>query len=111
MKLHKVTIAAVALVLALTTMSFAGDKVAVSPDKSTLNLGAPPSQIPLSGFCSQTCNLSWTIIKSDDNVGDISPKSGPVTHFNMGSKPGTAWVFVSDGNGHLALATITVQGQ
>jgi hypothetical protein len=111
MKLHKFAIALAAITLAVSSMAFAADKVAVSPDKVTLNLGQQPGKVQLNGLCSQTCSLSWTIIKSDDNVGDISPKNGPVTNFYMGSKPGTAWVFVSDGQGHLALATIIVQGQ
>jgi hypothetical protein len=109
MKLHKIAIATVALMLAMTAMSFASDKVAVAPDSVTLTRGLPPSQITLNGFCSDTpCDPKWTIVLSNDGVGELSATSGPQVKFHMGDNAGTAWVFFSDGHGELALAIIKV---
>jgi hypothetical protein len=98
----------------LGSMAFAaGPKVDVFPTNALVFAQPDAGQhsVELDGLCSNDdpCNLTWTAILSDSQVGSITNKSGPVTTFNAGQKPGWAEIFVSDGKGNVANVTITVQ--
>jgi hypothetical protein len=49
------------------------------------------------------------MVLSNSNVGTIDNTSGPVTTFTGGTSTGTAYIFASDGNGHMAQAKVDVQ--
>ena len=108
----KLGIAVVAAVLALSLTGLAADQVFVTPDSQTISLSGnvPAPQVTLSAFCNSTpCDIRWTVILSNSQVGSIDTRSGPVVNFTMGAEPGTAYIAASDGHGHSAVAKITVQ--
>jgi hypothetical protein len=97
-------------VLALTVAAFAANRVALLPVSGTLNVAGPTTQIDFDAFCNfAPCNITWTVVLSNANVGSIDRTTGPQTTFTVGSAAGTAFVFASDGNGHMAQAKIDVQ--
>ena len=96
--------------LLLATAVFAGEKIAVKPSTATVFVNGPVKSVQLDGFCNQTpCNLKWSAILSDSEVGYISNKTGPTTMFFAGSKAGTAIVFLTDDQGHSEHVIITVE--
>ena len=99
----------VAAVLALCLSAFAALHVAVNPGNAVVTAGTGQT-VTFDGFCSFTpCNITWILVESNSNVGSIDNTTGPVSTFTAGSVPGTAYLFVSDGNGHMAQAKIDVQ--
>jgi hypothetical protein len=114
MKRNKIVlgVGVIAAVLALSMSGFAQAlHVAVEPSTATVIVGqGPQSAVNLDAFCSFTpCNITWTVILSDSNVGSINNTTGPTSTFVAGTTPGKAHIIVSDGNGHMAEATVTVQ--
>jgi len=114
MKRNKIVlgIGITAAVLALSVAAFAAIHVALVPNNATLNHDPNngPTTMTFDAFCNATpCNISWVVILSNANVGSIDRQSGPQTTFNAGSSPGTAYIFASDGNGHMAQAKVDVQ--
>jgi len=98
------------VVLSLTIAAFAANRVALLPVNGTLNVAGPTTQMDFDAFCNFTpCNITWTLVLSNANVGSIDRTTGPQTTFTVGSSPGTAFIFASDGNGHMAQAKIDVQ--
>jgi hypothetical protein len=105
-----VAIGVTATVLSLTLAAFAANRVALLPANGNLNVGGPTTSIDFDAFCNfSPCNITWTVVLSNANVGSIDRTSGPQTTFTVGSSPGTAFVFASDGNGHIAQAKVDVQ--
>jgi hypothetical protein len=104
-------IGVIGAILALSLTAFAELHVAMVPSSGTLNItGNGPTQITLDAFCSDTpCNITWVVVLSNNNVGSINNRSGPQTTFTIGTQPGTAYIFASDGNGHMAQGKIDVQ--
>ncbi len=99
-----------AAVLALSLTAFAAIHVALVPTTATLNIAGPTISKTFDAFCSGTpCNITWTLVLSNANVGTIDNTSGPSTTFTVGTVPGTAYIFASDGNGHMAQAKVDVQ--
>jgi hypothetical protein len=97
-------------VLGLTVAAFAANRVALLPASGNLNVGGPTTSIDFDAFCNfSPCNITWTVVLSNSNVGSIDRTSGPQTTFTVGTSPGTAFIFASDGNGHIAQAKIDVQ--
>jgi len=100
----------VVVVLAVTIAAFAANRVALLPGSGTLNVAGPTTQMNFDAFCNFTpCNITWIVVLSNSNVGSIDRTSGPQTTFTVGSSPGTAYIFASDGNGHMAQAKVDVQ--
>lgn len=111
MKRNKIVlgIGVTAAVLALSLTAFAALHVSVAPASAVISLAAP-APVTFDGFCSFTpCNITWILVLSNANVGSIDNTSGPQTTFTAGSSMGMAHLIASDGNGHMALATISVQ--
>jgi hypothetical protein len=97
-------------VLALTVAAFAANRVALLPGSGTLNVSGPTTQMNFDAFCNFTpCNINWIVVLSNPNVGSIDRTSGPQTTFTVGTASGTAYIFASDGNGHMAQAKVDVQ--
>jgi hypothetical protein len=97
-------------ILALSLMAFAATHVALLPATATLFVNGPATSKTFDAFCSGTpCNITWTVVLSDPNVGSISNPSGPQTTFSVGTVPGTAYIFATDGNGAMAQAKVEVQ--
>jgi hypothetical protein len=101
-------IGVIAAVLALCMTAFAALHVAVLPSTAVISL-ATPAPVTFDGFCSFSCNLTWVVVLSNSNVGSIDNTSGPQTTFTPGTTTGTAFIFASDGNGHMAQAKVDVQ--
>lgn len=99
-----------AAVLALSLTAFAAFRIAVMPSNAVIILAAP-APVTFDGFCSDTpCNIKWTLVLSASNLGSIDNATGPKTTFTpTGTATGSAFLFASDGNGHIAQATINVQ--
>lgn len=99
-----------ATVLALAITAFAASRVALLPAAGTLSLVGPNTSLDFDAFCNFTpCNITWVVVLSNPNVGSIDRTSGPQTTFTVGSSTGTAYIFASDGNGHMGQAKIDVQ--
>jgi len=99
-------------ILALSLAAFAAIHVALVPGSATLNHDPTigPVTMTFDAFCSSTpCNISWVVILSNANVGSIDNTTGPQTTFSVGTAAGTAYLFASDGNGHMAQAKVDVQ--
>jgi hypothetical protein len=97
-------------VLALTVAAFAANRVALLPGSGTLNVSGPTTTMNFDAFCNFTpCNITWIVVLSNPNVGSIDRTSGPQTTFTVGTAAGTAYIFASDGNGHMAQAKVDVQ--
>lgn len=97
-------------ILALSLTAFATLHVALLPTSATLDIAGPTTSKTFDAFCSFTpCNITWVIVLSNANVGSIDNTSGPQTTFTVGTVPGTAYIFASDGNGHMAQAKVDVQ--
>jgi hypothetical protein len=101
-------IGVIAAVLALSLTAFAALHVSVLPASAVVSLAAP-TPVTFDGFCSYQCNITWILVLSNSNVGTIDNTSGPQTTFTAGTSMGMAHLIASDGNGHMALATISVQ--
>jgi hypothetical protein len=102
-------IGVIAAVLALCMTAFAALHVAVLPSTAVISLSTP-SSVTFDGFCSfSPCNLTWVVVLSNSNVGSIDNTTGPQTTFTPGTTTGTAFIFASDGNGHMAQAKVDVQ--
>ena len=100
----------IVLSLLLATAAFAGEKIAVNPTTATVFVNGPARSVMLDGFCNQNpCNLKWSAILSNNQVGSIDKTSGPQTKFTAGSLPGEAYIFLTDGQGNVKLVTIHVQ--
>jgi hypothetical protein len=98
------------VILALTSGAFAANHVALLPANATLSVSGPNQTVTLDAFCNMTpCNITWIMVLSDSTVGSIDNTSGPQTTFTVGTTPGTAEIIASDGNGHTAHTTVTVQ--
>lgn len=108
----KLVLALGLLLLVLTPLALmAGTKLAMLPGSGTVYINGPVSSITLDAFCNATpCNLSWMVVLSSDGVGSINNTTGALTTFTAGSVPGTAIVIVHDDQGHMAFATVNVQG-
>ena len=103
-------IGVIAAVLALSLTAFAALHVAVLPATAIISLGSQTLTVDLDAFCSATpCNITWSAVLSNANVGSINNTSGPVTTFTAGTTPGYAVIFASDGNGNMAHAKVDVQ--
>jgi hypothetical protein len=99
-----------AAVLALCISAFATTHIALLPGSATLSMAGPTTSVDLDAFCNFTpCNIQWIVILSNANVGSITNTTGPTTTFNVGTEVGTAHVIATDGAGHTAQATVTVQ--
>ena len=97
-------------VLALTIAAFAANRVALLPASGTLSLAGPNTTLTFDAFCNFTpCNITWVVVLSNPNVGSIDMTTGPQTTFTVGTSSGTAYIFASDGNGHMGQAKIDVQ--
>jgi|BarGraIncu00222A_1022003.scaffolds.fasta_scaffold232096_1 hypothetical protein len=102
-------IGVIAAVLALSMSAFALFRIAVTPANAIVSI-AGQNTVDFDGFCNSTpCNITWTAVLSNANVGSISTTSGPTTTFTAGTSTGTAYIFASDGNGHMAQAKVDVQ--
>ena len=103
-------IGVIAAVLALCLSAFAALHVALVPTTATLDIAGPTTAKTFDAFCNFTpCNITWVVVLSNANVGSIDNTSGPQTTFTVGTAPGTAYIFASDGNGHMAQAKVDVQ--
>jgi hypothetical protein len=99
-----------ATVVALTISAFAASRVALLPAAGNLTINGNTTQMNFDAFCNfSPCNITWILVLSNSNVGSIDRTSGPQTTFTIGSSPGTAYIFASDGNGHMAQAKVDVQ--
>lgn len=111
MKLNKlvalVAMAMIVSVLAVPPAAFATVHVALMPGTAVVSLSQTPT-VEFEAFCNATCNITWILILSDSTVGYIDTTSGPITHFT-GTGTGSAHLIASDGQGHTAVATVTVQ--
>ena len=97
-------------VLTLTVAAFAASRIALLPASGTLNITGQNTQMDFDAFCNfSPCNISWVVVLSNPNVGSIDRTTGPQTTFTVGTAPGTAYIFASDGNGHIGQAKIDVQ--
>jgi hypothetical protein len=97
-------------VLAMSLGAIAANHVALLPASATLSVSGPNHVVTLDAFCNMTpCNITWIVVLSESNVGSITHTTGPQTNFIVGTTPGTAEIIASDGQGHTAHATITVQ--
>jgi hypothetical protein len=102
-------IGVIAAVLALSMSAFALFHIAVSPASGIISLSGQ-NTVDFDAFCSGTpCNISWVVVLSNTNVGTISNTTGPTTTFTGGTSTGTAYIFASDGNGHMGQAKVDVQ--
>jgi hypothetical protein len=101
-------IGVIAAVLALSLTAFAALHVSVLPATAVVSL-ATPASVTFDGFCNYTCNVTWVLVLSNANVGSIDNTSGPQTTFTPGTSTGMAHLIASDGQGQMALATISVQ--
>jgi len=104
------SIGVIAAVLALSLTAFAALHVAVMPANAIVSHGTTQS-VTLDAFCSFTpCDIQWTAILSDNNVGSIDNTSGPKTTFTAGTTPGSAVIFATEVNsGVKSQSTVTVQ--
>jgi hypothetical protein len=99
-----------ATVVALAVTALAANRVALLPASGSLSIAGQSTQMNFDAFCNfSPCNISWVLVLSNSNVGSIDRTAGPQTTFTVGSSPGTAYIFASDGNGHMAQAKVDVQ--
>jgi hypothetical protein len=99
-----------ATVVALAITALAASRVALLPVSGNLSIAGQNTQMNFDAFCNfSPCNINWILVLSNPNVGTIDRSTGPQTTFTVGSAPGTAYIFASDGNGHMAQAKVDVQ--
>jgi hypothetical protein len=99
-----------ATVVALAISALAANRVALLPASGSLTITGNTTQMNFDAFCNfSPCNITWILVLSNSNVGSIDRTSGPQTTFTIGTSPGTAYIFASDGNGHMAQAKVDVQ--
>lgn len=97
-------------VVTLAISALAASRVALLPSAGNLTVGGQTTSMNFDAFCNFTpCNINWILVLSNPNVGSIDRSTGPQTTFSIGSSPGTAYIFASDGNGHMAQAKVDVQ--
>ena len=102
-------IGVITAVLALSMSAFALFHIAVMPSSAIISLSGQ-NTVDFDAFCSSTpCNITWVVVLSNANVGSINNTSGPTTTFTGGTTIGTAYIFASDGNGHMGQAKVDVQ--
>jgi hypothetical protein len=97
-------------VVTLAISALAASRIALLPASGNLTVNGQTTSLNFDAFCNFTpCNITWVLVLSNSNVGTIDRTSGPQTTFTIGTSPGTAYIFASDGNGHMAQAKVDVQ--